>query len=314
MNQQNPSPAAHSAVTQWMLEDSAALAERLAELGQFATQEEAVSGYGMKSKVIRLIGFLRTAMYPAVFCGQELRREFLTTVIRDNLQQGAMLLYEMCRDVLCSTCRSGGKDGEACDRCRGKAGEITVRFMGSLEEIAALLRTDIRAAYEGDPAARSEEEILLAYPAFEAISIFRLAHRLFELEVPLLPRMMTEHAHQLTGIDIHPGATIGDHFFIDHGTGVVIGETCVIGSHVKLYQGVTLGAKSFQNDENGNPVKGIKRHPNIGSHVVVYAGATILGGDTYIGDNCVIGGNVWLTHSVEAGSVVYNQLGRSGGQ
>jgi serine O-acetyltransferase len=145
---------------------------------------------------------------------------------------------------------------------------------------------------------------MLAYPAFEAISVYRLAHRLYELKLPLLPRMMTEYAHQITGIDIHPGAKIGRYFFIDHGTGVVIGETCTIGEHVKLYQGVTLGAKSFELDENGNPVKGIKRHPDIGSRVVIYAGATILGGDTVIGDDCVIGGNVWLTRSVEAGSRV----------
>ena len=123
--------------------------------------------------------------------------------------------------------------------------------------------------------------------------------------MPLLPRMMTEEAHEQTGIDIHPGATIGESFFIDHGTGVVVGETCVIGSHVKLYQGVTLGAKSFDADENGNPIKGIKRHPQIGDRVVIYAGATILGGETHIGDDCVIGSNVWLTRSVEAGSFVY---------
>ena len=150
---------------------------------------------------------------------------------------------------------------------------------------------------------------MLAYPAFEAISIFRLAHKLYELRVPLLPRMMTEYAHKITGIDIHPGATIGEYFFIDHGTGVVIGETCTIGRHVKLYQGVTLGAKSFETDENGNPVKGIKRHPDIGNHVVIYAGATILGGNTRIGDNCVIGGNVWLTHSVGEGETVYYNKG-----
>ncbi len=179
--------------------------------------------------------------------------------------------------------------------------------MDSLCGIARVLNTDIIAAYEGDPAARSTEEILLAYPAFEAISIFRLAHRLYELQVPLIPRMMTEYAHQLTGIDIHPGATIGEYFFIDHGTGVVIGETCIIGHHVKLYQGVTLGAKSFACDEDGNPVKGVHRHPHVGNNVVIYAGATILGGDTYIGDGCTIGGSVWLTRSVPAGSTVYNK-------
>ena len=146
---------------------------------------------------------------------------------------------------------------------------------------------------------------MLTYPAFEAISIFRIAHVLFELHVPLLPRVMTEYAHRLTGVDIHPGAKIGPYFFIDHATGVVVGETCTIGEHVKLYQGVTLGAKSFETDENGNPVKGIKRHPDIGNHVVIYANATILGGNTVIGDHCVIGGNVWLTHSVPPGQKIY---------
>ena len=186
-----------------------------------------------------------------------------------------------------------------------QAEKITREFISSLADISKRLETDIIAAYEGDPAARSKEEIMLAYPAFEAISVYRLAHRLYELSVPLIPRMMTEYAHSATGIDIHPGAKIGDYFFIDHGTGVVIGETCTIGDRVKLYQGVTLGAKSFALDENGNPVKGIKRHPDIGNGVVIYAGATILGGNTVIGDGCVIGGNVWLTHSVEAGKKVY---------
>ena len=139
----------------------------------------------------------------------------------------------------------------------------------------------------------------------EAISIYRIAHELYKMKVPILPRLMTEIAHRNTGIDIHPGATIGRYFFIDHGTGVVIGETTTIGDHVKLYQGVTLGAKSFPTNVDGTPVKGIKRHPDIGNNVVIYSGATILGGNTVIGDNCVIGGNVWLTESVEPGHTVY---------
>ena len=145
---------------------------------------------------------------------------------------------------------------------------------------------------------------MISYPGFYAITVFRIAHELYRLRAPLIPRIMTEFAHGKTGIDIHPGATIGEYFFIDHGTGIVIGETTVIGDHVKLYQGVTLGAKSFELDENGNPVKGIKRHPNIGNRVVIYANATILGGNTTIGDDSVIGGNTWLTHSVPAGSVI----------
>ena len=183
--------------------------------------------------------------------------------------------------------------------------EVTQAFLERLPAIKGLLMKDIQAIYEGDPAAQSQEEVLLCYPGFYAISIFRLAHELYSLKVPLLPRIMTEFAHEKTGIDIHAGARIGEYFCIDHGTGIVVGETTVIGDHVKLYQGVTLGAKSFELDENGNPIKNIKRHPNIGSHVVIYANATILGGNTTVGDGCVIGASVWLTRSVEAGKTLY---------
>ncbi len=181
---------------------------------------------------------------------------------------------------------------------------IVRMFLDALPEIHRQLLTDLDAAYRGDPAAVSTDEIILCYPAFPAIAAYRLGHVLYEEHVPLLPRMMTEYAHRLTGIDIHPGAKIGDSFFIDHGTGVVIGETTTIGRDVKLYQHVTLGAKSFELGPDGNPVKGIKRHPDIGDRVVIYAGATILGGRTQIGNDCVIGGSVWLTHSVEAGKMV----------
>ena len=181
---------------------------------------------------------------------------------------------------------------------------VAESLFSALPEVQRQLQTDLAAAYEGDPAAGSVEEIILCYPAFSAIAAYRLAHVLYLEKVPLLPRMMTEYAHRTTGIDIHPGATIGDSFFIDHGTGVVIGETTTIGEHVKLYQHVTLGAKSFELGPDGNPVKGIKRHPDIGDRVVIYAGATILGGRTRIGSDSVIGGNVWLTHSVAAGKMV----------
>ncbi len=184
------------------------------------------------------------------------------------------------------------------------AGAVTRTLIESLPEVYRVLKTDLMAAYIGDPAARGVDEIILCYPAFPAIATFRLAHILYRCAVPLLPRVMTEYAHRRTGIDIHPGATIGESFFIDHGTGVVIGETTTIGSGVKIYQHVTLGAKSFDTDEDGMPVKGVKRHPDIGDRVVIYAGATILGGETRIGNDCVIGGSVWLTHSVEAGKMV----------
>ena len=187
-----------------------------------------------------------------------------------------------------------------------EAWEYVSRLIGKLPEIRRVLWTDIIAAYQGDPAAKTPDEIIIAYPAFTAVSAYRVAHELYAMNVPLVPRIITEYAHRLTGIDIHPGAAIGEYFFIDHGTGVVIGETSTIGHRVKIYQNVTIGAKSFDVAPDGSLVKGIKRHPDIGNNVVIYAGATILGGQTYIGDNCVIGGNVWLTHSVDAGCVVIN--------
>ncbi|MBR2067000.1 MAG: serine acetyltransferase, partial [Solobacterium sp.] len=173
------------------------------------------------------------------------------------------------------------------------------RFLEMLPDIFYLLTTDCQAIYDGDPAAKSKAEIILCYPGFYAILIYRIAHSLYRLNIPFIPRIMSEYAHEKTGIDINPGATIGTHFCIDHGTGIVIGETAILGHHVKLYQGVTIGAKSFEKDEEGNLVKGGKRHPNIGNHVIVYANATILGGDTTIGDHCIIGGNAWIIHSVE---------------
>src|SRR6266487_733514 len=200
-------------------------------------------------------------------------------------------------------CRSLGKIPPD-EPTEAKAEEVLSDFFMQLPSVRRLLWTDIDAAYEGDPAATSYEEIILAYPALEAIAIYRMAHLLYG-KVPLIPRIMTEWAHSRTGIDIHPGAQIGSHFFIDHGTGVVIGETCVIGSHVKLYHGVTLGARSFAKDEQGNLVKGIKRHPNVEDYVTIYPNSTILGGDTTIGARSTIGANVFLVQSVPPDSLVY---------
>jgi len=184
------------------------------------------------------------------------------------------------------------------------AQQKTVEFLKRLVDLRYVLEQDVEAAYVGDPAAKSRHEVIFCYPGLEAITIYRIAHELVLLGVPLIPRMMTEHAHSKTGIDIHPGARIGPYFFIDHGTGVVIGETCDIGKHVKLYQGVTLGALSFPRDAAGNIIRGRKRHPTLEDEVVVYANATILGGDTVIGHHAVIGSNVWLTQSVGAHTVV----------
>ena len=180
----------------------------------------------------------------------------------------------------------------------------TLLFLDRLPELREILATDVEAAFQGDPACKTPAEVIFCYPGLEAITIYRLAHLLYELDIPYIPRMMCEWAHRRTGIDIHPGAKIGRYFFIDHGTGVVIGETCVIGEYVKIYQGVTLGALSFSTDANGNLVRGLKRHPTIEDRVVIYANATILGGTTVIGHHAVIGSSVWLTHSVEPMTVV----------
>ena len=181
------------------------------------------------------------------------------------------------------------------------ARKITLEFLGDLPRIRELLRTDAEAAYAGDPAARSQEEIIVAYPFIEAIAVQRLAHELYLKKVALLPRIMTEWAHTRSGMDLHPGATIGTHFFVDHCTGTVVGETCIIGNHVKIYHGVTLGAKSTS---GGQQLRDVKRHPTLEDHVTIYPGATILGGETVIGAGSTIGGNVFLTTSVPPNSLV----------
>ena len=246
-----------------------------------------------RREVVRVLKALQSLLFPTVF-----RRE--------NPRMSDEALLE-------STARDLSDQLSAALRYRETAGdaeELCDAFLHTLPEVKRMLLLDIEALYEGDPAAVCREEVMICYPGFYAISIYRLAHELYLLNVPLIPRIMTEFAHEKTGIDIHPGARIGEYFFIDHGTGIVIGETTVIGDHVKLYQGVTLGARSFALDENGNPVKRIKRHPNIGNWVVIYANATILGGDTTVGDHCVIGGNTWLTSSVAPGSVVHKEDAR----
>lgn len=201
-------------------------------------------------------------------------------------QVGRALLHE-----------AGGDCGDDTDyEALGQA--KVLEFLDRLPQLRAQLATDVQAAYDGDPACKCPAEVIFCYPGLEAVTVHRLAHELYKLDIPFIPRMMAEWAHSKTGIDIHPGATIGDYFFIDHGTGVVIGETCEIGDHVKIYQGVTLGAVSFPTDENGQLVRDQKRHPTIEDHVVVYANATILGGRTVIGEGSVIGSSVWLTKSV----------------
>ena len=190
------------------------------------------------------------------------------------------------------------------DICQKRAQVVVKELLEKIPEIRKLLSGDIEAAYSGDPAAVSTEDVILSYPCVLAITTYRIAHELYLLGVPLIPRIMSEHVHSLTGIDIHPGAKIGKNFFIDHGTGVVIGETTEIGDNVKLYQGVTLGALSFPKDETGQVIKGRKRHPTIGNNVVIYSGATLLGAKAIIGDNVVIGGNVWITSPIASGTKI----------
>ena len=223
-----------------------------------------------------------------------------------NVERLHKLLAEQVLAGLCfcKTCEEETYEEIASQRCL--AAELSTKLVERLPEIRAVLSTDVEAAYNGDPAAESVAEIISCYPVIKALTIYRLAHELHVLGVPLIPRILTEMAHSETGIDIHPAATIGHHFTIDHGTGVVIGATCVIGNHVKLYQGVTLGAKSFPLDDKGNPIKGIPRHPILEDNVVVYANATILGRVT-IGANCVVGANVWVTKDMEPNSRKYNK-------
>ena len=210
-------------------------------------------------------------------------------------------LYQEIKKACCFKLQHKSKKCN-CSECSTSAKTYTEDLLLKLTDIRAKLLLDTQAALDGDPATFTMEEIILSYPGLKALTIHRIAHEFYRADIPLLPRMMGEHAHSITGIDIHPGATIGDSFFIDHGTGVVIGETTVIGDRVKIYQGVTLGALSVKKDEAN-----IKRHPTIGNDVTIYAGATILGGDTVVGDNSTIGGNVWIVKSVEPNTKLYNK-------
>ncbi len=295
-------------LAKWIEESVPKVAQELLEINRENISENTISGFGMKKRVAMFIDRVRAALFPNVYDEAVTSSKRLPEVVERHLKEATILMNCIIGEIYFNTCerRYANPQHLECGECKRKAQKATLDFMSRLPEVARLLRTDIQAAYDGDPAALSTEEVLLSYPGFNATSIFRLAHILYEMDIPLLPRIMTELAHSETGIDIHPGATVGEYFFVDHGTGVVIGETTTIGHHVKIYQGVTLGAKSFQLDDNGNPVKGVKRHPNIEDYVVIYAGATILGGDTTVGAHSVIGGNVWLMTSVEPGSVVYN--------
>lgn len=246
---------------------------------------------------------LRAALFPGYFGGARISSSSLRYHMSANLDSIFSLLSEQIRRGICFTCAD---EHDHCPQCGKDAEEKAMAFMDKLPHIRDLLAGDVRAAYAGDPAAKTPGETIFCYPSLTAMTNHRIAHELYNLGVPLIPRIISEMAHSVTGIDIHPGASIGDQFFIDHGTGVVIGETCIIGSGCRLYQGVTLGALSFNKGEDGNLVKGEPRHPILEDNVTVYAGATVLGRVT-LGTGTIIGGNVWLTKSVPPGSRIVQQ-------
>ncbi|MDR2650064.1 MAG: serine O-acetyltransferase [Clostridiales bacterium] len=247
-----------------------------------------------KVSVIEMIDKLQALTFPGYFGQRRLNQDTLEYSVGELLED---LAYDLKKQVHRALYPEDGSEGAA----DHEAESITFNFLSKIAGIRRVLATDVEAFYDGDPAAYNNDEIILSYPGFYALTVNRLAHELYLMGVPMIPRMMTEHAHSLTGIDINPGATIGHHFFMDHGTGIVIGETTIIGDYVKIYQGVTLGALSTR---GGQSLKGKKRHPTIEDRVTIYSGASILGGDTIIGEGVVIGSNAFIISSVQENTKV----------
>lgn len=277
-----------------------ALVKQLFEEGRPFDENQPKPFLVLRNETVKIVEKLTEFFLTSLLPSAEAR---VLNKLVDDLQILVHRMESLCHLALCANpqnCSSSCPDFQ-------KSKQITHDFIQSFPAIQKQVQLDLIAAYRGDPAAKSYAEIILAYPGFWAVLVYRLAHQLHINDVPFIPRIMTEYVHSKTGIDIHPGAKIGKGFFIDHGTGVVIGETCVIGDDVKIYQGVTLGALSFPRDEKGQLIKGIKRHPTIEEDVTIYAGATILGGETVIGKGSIIGGNVWLTKSVPPYSKVTNR-------
>ncbi|MCK5009599.1 MAG: serine acetyltransferase [Deltaproteobacteria bacterium] len=242
-------------------------------------------------------------LFPGYYAKQELSKGDVTNYIWEKI---AFIYHHLSRENFKSLKSAYGNQEDE-KKLTDRSIEITFSMLNRIPDMRDKLRGDVLSALDGDPAAKNLDEIILCYPGIEAIAIYRVAHEIHLLKVPLIPRIMTEYAHSKTGIDIHPGATIGEHFFIDHGTGVVIGETTEIGNNVRIYQGVTLGALSVKKDTSGNIERGKKRHPTIKDNVIIYAGATILGGKTVVGENSIIGGSVWLTESVPPCTLLFNK-------
>ncbi len=254
-----------------------------------------------KNSVVKIIDKFLEIIFPGYFNPEKLDPVNLSF----HIGQSATQLYSMLSEQVISSIRHDCLRYDlTCRECIETGYDITLKVMGKITSIQDALAEDVQAAYDGDPAAYSYDEIIFSYPGIYAITVYRVAHLLYQLDVPLLPRIMTEHAHSHTGIDIHPGARIAERFVIDHGTGVVIGETATIGKDVRIYQGVTLGALSLPRDA-GDKLRGQKRHPDIEDDVIIYSGATILGGNTVIGARSVVGGNVWLTESIPTDTKVF---------
>jgi serine O-acetyltransferase len=253
-----------------------------------------------QEKVIAIVEQAKRILFPGYFTRSKLHAANLEYYIGKQTTD----LYDQLAEQIVMAIRHDCRRNELpCTNCETRSHRLALAFVQTLPRVAGVLATDVRAALEGDPATKSPDEVIFCYPGLLATIIFRLAHELYLLKVPIIPRIMTEYAHNQTGIDIHPGATIGQSFFIDHGTGVVIGETTVIGNNVRIYQGVTLGALSLPRDA-GEKMRNKKRHPTIEDNVIVYSNTTILGGETVIGKGSVIGGNIWLTESVAPGTKV----------
>lgn len=246
-----------------------------------------------------IVQLIRSILFPGYFGNATVNSKSMIYHIGVNVEKLQLLLSNQIKAGICFD--SSAVDENACRIMECDASEKAMQFISQLPAIRVKLHTDVIAAFNGDPAAKSFGEVIFCYPSIRAISNYRIANALLKLNVPIIPRIITEMAHTETGIDIHPGATIGEYFTIDHGTGVVIGETAIIGNNVKMYQGVTLGAKSFPLDENGNPIKGIQRHPIIGNNVIIYSNSTILG-TIKVGDGAVIGGNIWVDTDVAPGA------------
>jgi serine O-acetyltransferase len=257
-------------------------------------------GYPMipsQTSLVKIHDLYMTLLMPGYFGNQSVDSANITYHIGETADAFYRLLGEQVSKCLIHEC--SGPTKPECDECFQKGWDAALAVLERIPDLRKRLAEDIEAAYDGDPAAKSQEEIIFCYPGVSAVTVYRFAHELLLMGVPILPRMLTELAHSRTGCDIHPGAQIGKHFFIDHATGVVVGETAIIGDRVRIYQGVTLGGANFEVDDEGRLIRDHKRHPTIESDCVIYAGATILGGETVVGRGSVVGGNVWLTRSVK---------------